>query len=205
MDVPERDCAGFEELASAALDGEATPAEREALDAHLVRCDGCREEAERFRRLDRALAADAPAGPPALAARVDAIVRPAPVVPERRRRFAPLAAAAALLVVAGALLDSGDRTEAVAGDLPLREIAELQRRSLDDQALLMETMRWELRALRLEVRALGEPDDAPVLERIDRLLTHAAAAPWPSPSTRSRAPRAATAPPRPRDPIGDDR
>jgi anti-sigma factor RsiW len=44
-------CERMENLMIAWLDGRARPAEREAVEAHLAACDGCRRRAEEFRAL----------------------------------------------------------------------------------------------------------------------------------------------------------
>lgn len=189
----ERDCTSHEELASAARDGELTAAERDELDTHLVDCEACRELRDGFDLVDAAFAADVPATPHRLHVAVDASLNTAPAppaIPPRRTLVASLAAAALLFVIAIGLwsessspgIDPGARTAGSDGDRSTATIEALQQRALADQAFLMETMQWELRALRLEVRALRDGESAAtapaLLDRIDALLAHAETAPW---------------------------
>ncbi|MBX3168717.1 MAG: zf-HC2 domain-containing protein [Candidatus Eremiobacteraeota bacterium] len=69
-------CAPFQELLSAALDGELNSAEQAQLDQHLADCSACRSLQERLRRLETGFAHLPEASPPPLRSR--ATIAPAP-------------------------------------------------------------------------------------------------------------------------------
>jgi anti-sigma factor RsiW len=119
-------CREISDALSRHLDGEASPAERARVDAHLAACRACREEAQALGRVDAA-AQRAFAGHPfdaALARRISEAaarqrtpsgrVRPEPKIIEgpwaRLRRGWPAAAAAALLLTAGLAIRAGFRS-----------------------------------------------------------------------------------------------
>lgn len=104
-------CSELDEVLDAYLDGTLDPAQRGIVEAHLAGCPECRAQAGAL----RSLLADARALPPeirptrelwpGIASRLDAsVVRDFKTRPQPRRRWAPLAAAAVLLVAASVLL-----------------------------------------------------------------------------------------------------
>jgi hypothetical protein len=120
------DCTLYAEEYSALIDGELAPAREALARAHLDRCEPCRAQIARLRRVDGALAnLSLPSFPEDLRARLQArIERPAlPVLraPRRRRRWlAPSAAAAGLAAAASAVfyLATGP-SEPASEDAPL--------------------------------------------------------------------------------------
>jgi len=134
-----KDCDPVRRLFGAYWDDEVTQAEREWLEAHLAGCPGCRQQYEQFTRTLEAIsslprtetAADLPE-------RVLAAARRSTPVPDRvivpvpaSARWAPVAAAAAVLIVGAATLLpgrlpmlAGSRSPASRGALASREPAE---------------------------------------------------------------------------------
>lgn len=84
-------------LLSAHLDGENTPEEEEALQAHLAGCAACRAILSAYEEIDGGVAQLEAAPPAALHENVLAQIRRRPA--SRRRTWAGIAAAAALLAV----------------------------------------------------------------------------------------------------------
>ncbi|HET9293657.1 MAG TPA: zf-HC2 domain-containing protein [Gemmatimonadales bacterium] len=104
-------CSELDDVLDAYLDGTLVPAQREIAEAHLAGCPECRVRADAL----RSLLADARALPPEIrparelwpeiASRLDAsVVRVFKTRPQPKRRWAPLAAAAVLLVAVSVLL-----------------------------------------------------------------------------------------------------
>lgn len=104
------DCAYYEELIGAGLDGELTEAEAAALRAHLENCESCRAFSDALRGISESLREDLPTPPADLTDRIMASVRAqaAPkktkIVPLRLTRYAALAAVLAVAVLAGVRL-----------------------------------------------------------------------------------------------------
>lgn len=103
-------------LLSAHLDGENSPEEEAALQAHLARCAACREILEAYEAIDRGVARPEADPPEALHANVMAQVRRR--ARPRRRRWLGIAAVAAVLalVIAAGRLPSLDRSRADASE-----------------------------------------------------------------------------------------
>ena len=102
------DCAYFEELIGAGLDGELTEAEEAALRAHLETCESCRAFSAALRGISESLADELPQPPADLTDRImdsvraQAAPKKAKIVPMPRfARYAALAAVVAVAVLAG--------------------------------------------------------------------------------------------------------
>lgn len=96
------------------LDGELGGAERASTEAHVASCAPCRAELEKGRKLE-ALLRRVPAGAPPEAERFLAAVRSR----SRRPAFGRLAAAAALILAAGAALYAASRPSSLERDVAL--------------------------------------------------------------------------------------
>ena len=120
------DCEQALESISAALDGELTRAEQEALDAHLSDCPDCRALAEDLGVLSVALSDMEQTPPAALAGNIRAAIAPGSVIPipakkRNRRAWTSLAAMLAVVVCLGgvyALLRSSGVDSAAGADIP---------------------------------------------------------------------------------------
>lgn len=113
-------------LLSAHLDGENTPEDEAALQAHLAQCAACREILEAYEAIDRGVAQPEADPPEALHAGVMAQIRKRPQT--RRRRWLGIAAAAAVLalVIAAGRLPSFDRSRADASEPAARALTDAQ-------------------------------------------------------------------------------
>ena len=100
------DCAVFEELISAELDGALTEEEQRALTAHLEECEACRRYRDALRSVSALLAEDVADPPAALAGQIMSSIR-AINAPKKKQgrilalRYGSLAVAAALVAVIG--------------------------------------------------------------------------------------------------------
>lgn len=124
------DCAYYEELLSARLDGPLSPEEQAALDAHLAACPHCRSYAETLRALHEALPAMAQEPPAHLLGQImDEVQKTAPAPKPKKfpRRWGGLACAAilALILLAAPLpLFTGGNLEESASTTETAEPAE---------------------------------------------------------------------------------
>lgn len=129
----ERGCAWAREELSARLDGEASPRDADALDAHLAGCASCRRHARELEDVRRALrvqpAEKVPDLAPAIMRRLE---RTAPAAPWRSRiRSATVGAAAAAAILLGASLPWGQSPRDVAAATEITNGVRAAARTLD--------------------------------------------------------------------------
>ena len=169
-------CPDYGPLISASLDGELDHAERKQLDAHLAECEACRQLGARFARTDGLVAVPANVSPVDLCENVQRRVRRQ----RRRRQLSAIVtyatAACILLGFAGSVLylQKSDNHGVEVVDIlePLTTLQVVSRQEDRTYQSLRESLQWELRALRLEVRQLRlAPDQAAkLIQRIEILM-----------------------------------
>lgn len=180
-------CEEYTELLSALQDGELDLAEQALLDEHLAACAGCRAVKERLAQVDfiidstdQVASSSQEVPRPELRNRIEerlARSLAAHGTSNRRPRLvaraAQLAAAALILIAVGVvIMVTGDRADAGLIDSHVTALEEASDETIKNQDALLDTLEWDLNAMKLEVRCadLDEESSSKLLERIDALL-----------------------------------
>lgn len=183
-------CDEYAELLSARQDGELDAAEAALLDDHLRECPDCVTMARRLAKVDFIIdstdrVASGPGSLPHLALRErieDALrerieERLGRIVSPSGRRVGARAvqfAAAALILIAVSLviLITSDQADAGLIAPHVTGLEEADDETIKNQNALLDTLEWDLNAMRLEVRCadLDKQSSSKLLERIDALL-----------------------------------
>jgi hypothetical protein len=183
----ERGCAWAREELSARLDGEGSPHDAAALDAHLAECAACRRHARELEDVRRALRAEAaeavPDLAPAILRRITRTQRPSSW--RTRIRAATMGAAAAAAVLLGASLPWGDGPRDVAAATEIADGVRAAARTLGayDARFTITERGWHPRvsARRMTAHVRFEAPERFRLEVRD--LTDYPAGRWPSADT----------------------
>ncbi len=180
VDCKPKSCENFELLLSCCLDGETSPKEQEQLATHLAICDPCRDRSQRFEAVNSAVYQ---LGEPA----ADRFVTTRPVSGSNQalpvykstfsnnlRRLAYLGLAASAMIVFLVLNLNDYFTPRVnANELlaPMVALAEINTERIRDQEFLRETLKLDLRTLKLELAAVDRDNSNElILERIRMLM-----------------------------------
>ena len=173
------ECEHFELLISCSIDGELTGDEQQELTVHLDGCSSCRQRCASFQTVtDLARQLGVVDGVPALK-----VVDPSSLGKQRIGhpvagpwlRYAPYAAlvslVAGLLVWIGAVLPNPNRTDASEIVAPLVSLVQINSTRQEDQEFFKDSLELDMRALRLQIDALDDPQQRDELkEQFEQLL-----------------------------------
>lgn len=179
------DCEQFGELISGLIDGELTVPETEQITLHLKQCDDCRKTRAQFELVDRAIQSPGSALP-----FPGEDHRPSPLKRKpfrkssnnsllNRRFWMPFSITSAALVMLGLMIFwpaepvEADTTTINIPNVELDKLEELNRDTQRNSDATLDTMKLQLRIMRVEAKRL-DPEDAVEAElqaEIERLLT----------------------------------
>jgi len=161
----------FDELISAAVDGELESQESDVLDAHLKDCADCRSRLQAFRQLDCLAAMDDVAfltpGPAAVAAIEKKVISRSRRMPAIRWWHTALAVAAVLFsTVSVSLLLRPEQSQPDSINQALTIMKVLNEQTEEDHEAMLRTLLSQLRALKLEAaNSQLSPADSSLFEK----------------------------------------